>query len=239
MLIYITLESVIGILIAVRSGMTFWRPLTCNYRVLHPYLRFGGPLVLNGIAYWVLSLSDRCFLSIRASTDDTANYILSYQLAGSIVQYPMSFYQSVFNPKALYIEQSGGREAAVRYAYQELRRYLVITPLFFAVCVAIVVGFKSVFYTGYRVDFSIVATIVAAHLVHATGHFYNKDYELNGRTLVTTSAVFAGAVTNVLCNLALIPMIGALGAAVATLVGYGAYVVVLFRARHRKLDRAV
>ncbi len=88
---YITPESVIGILSAVRSGMTFWRPLTCDYRVLHPYLRFGGPLVLNGIAYWVLSLSDRCFLSIRASTDDTANYILSDQLAGSIVQYPMSF----------------------------------------------------------------------------------------------------------------------------------------------------
>lgn len=239
MLIYIALESVIGILIAVRSGMTFWRPLTCNYRVLHPYLLFGGPLVLNGIAYWILSLSDRYFLSIWASTEDTANYILSYQLAGSIVQYPMSFYQSVFNPKALHIEQSSGRGEAVGYAYQELRRYLAITPLFFVVCVAIVVGFKSVFYTGYRVDFAIVATIVAAHLVHATGHFFNKDYELNGRTLVTTSAVFAGAVTNVLTNLALIPLCGALGAAVATLVGYGAYLVVLFRARYRKLNQAV
>jgi len=85
MLIYIALESVIGILDAERSGIAFWRPLTCNYRVINPYLRFGGPLVLNGIAYWVLSLSDGCFLSVRVSTDDTANHILSYQLAGSIV----------------------------------------------------------------------------------------------------------------------------------------------------------
>jgi len=116
MLIYIALESVIGILNALRSGITFWRPLTCNYRVLHPDFRFGGPLVLNGIAYWVLSLSDGCFLSVRVSTDHTASYILSYQLAGSIVQYPMSFEQSVFNAKALLIEQSGGRADAVRYA---------------------------------------------------------------------------------------------------------------------------
>lgn len=239
MLIYIALESMIGILVVVRARIIFWRPLTCDYSVLHPYLLFGGPLVLNGVAYWVLSLSDRYFLSIWASVSDTANYILSYQLAGSIVQYPMSFYQSVFNPKALHIEQSLGREAAVRYAYTELRRYLAITPIIFVVCVAIVVGFKSLFYPGYRVDFLIVATIVAAHLIHATGHFYNKDYELTGRTIVTTSAVFAGAVANVLSNLALIPVMGALGAAVATLVGYVAYLLVLFRARPRRQGQSV
>lgn len=230
MLVYIGVESVVGMVIAARAGIPFWRVIDFKPQLLGPYLKFGGPLVLNGIAIWLLSLSDRYFLALWSSTEETANYILSYQLAGSIVQYPVSFYMSVFGPKVLQFEQAGGLARAIRYVYSELRRYLVIAPVALGGCTVVVLGFKYLFYSNYNAEPAIIIIIVAAHLIHAASHFYVKELELTGRTIVTARAIFVGAGINVLANVLLIPQTGAHGAAVATLLGYIAYTAIIYRA---------
>lgn len=231
MLAFVGLEAALGLVLAVWAGIPFWRISRFNWQALRPYLLFGGPFVINGIANWLLMLSDRYFLSMWSGTAETANYILSYQLGGSIVQYPMSFYLAVFGPMALSLEREHGLKQAMQYVYAQLRRYLALAPLALAACTTAVLAFKFLFYPKYSLDLPIVFIIVAAHLVHAGSHFFYKELELTARTLATTRAILAGAVVNVLTNLALIPDFGAHGAAVATLLGYATYTGMLVASR--------
>ncbi len=231
LLLFIGLEALVGMAIVVWGKLRFWEVRHIDWRVLRPYLLFGAPLVLNAVANWLLSISDRYFLSIWVDTQHTADYILSYQLAGSIIAYPMSFYLAVFVPRALLIEQRHGLPAALHFVSRSRAKFLPWVPLFWVLSAGTVVGIKYFFYRDYALDIGVVVLISLAHLVHAVGHFYFKDLELTGRTLSTTLAIGAGALVNVLCNLLLIPRFGTLGAAVATLLGYLVFTAVMRAAR--------
>lgn len=229
--IFLFADLVAGLAIVALCRIRFWRLHALNWHQLRAYWTYGAPLILNGVANWLLTVSDRYFLSFWTDTAHTANYILSYQLAGSIIQHPMSFFLAVFGPKVLQLEQTGGRSAALKYVYASLHAFLPRTPLYLFAATAFVLGLKTVFYGEYQLEAALVVIIIGAHLVNSIGYFYSKEFELTGRTDVITRAIFLGAGANVLSNLILIPICGILGAAISTMIGYSVYVLEMFRCR--------
>lgn len=195
------------------------------------YLRYGLPMLPNILAVWIVSLSDRYILAMWESTEQVASYILSYQLGGSIVTIPMAFVMAVLYPRILRIDREQGQAAALDYTYGLLKRYvrwIAVVSVAGSVALAF---FIRAFYPAYEVDTLVIAVIVMAHAVFGLGHFFNKEFELNGRTLVVARSVGLGAVVNVVLNFALIPGLGALGAALATLAAYACSIYVVFKAR--------
>jgi len=193
------------------------------------YFGYGGPLVANMLGVWVISLSDRYLLTLWEAPVVVADYVLSYQLAGSAITVPMSFLVAMLVPKILYIEKHDGHEKAMAYNYRILARFVRYAPVIFVAACAIVIPFKYFIYPDYEFRPAIIVLIVLAHVIYSLVHFYNKEFELNGRTIIITKSVLLGAAINVGLNIVLIPLVGSLGAAVSTLVAYTATVFTIYR----------
>lgn len=198
------------------------------------YFAYGLPLVVNVMAVWVISLSDRYLLAIWEPTASVAGYILSYQLGGSVITIPMLFAMAVIFPAVLRIEKESGIDAALAYTYAALGKYRRNIALIFLIACGVVLPFQYFVYQEYEFSPATLIIIVLAHVIYGLSHFYNKEFELNGRTMVITKGVSIGAAANVLTNIALIPLVGGLGAAIATLVAYSISVYWVYRAREYK-----
>ncbi len=167
-------------------------------------------------------------------TERIASYILGYQLSGSIITIPMTFLMAVVFPRVIAIDRESGEQEALKYTFKLLKMYIYsMLPIFIAGC-AIVIPFKYYFYPDYEFNPYIMIVIVLAHVIFGLTHFYNKEFELNGKTLVITKGVGLGAISNVGLNLALIPFYGVMGAAIATLAAYCIAVYFIFKARTYK-----
>ena len=203
------------------------------------YFHYGLPLVLKMIGVWVISISDRYFLSIWQSPAEVASYILSYQLSGSAITIPMSFLFAVIFPKILQIEKDKSQKEALVYTYKILGFYFrLMIPVFIVVTIVILLV-QYYIYSNYEFSPLIVVTIVLAHLIFELSQFYNKEYELNGRTLIITKGIAFGAIVNVVLNIILIPVLGGLGAAIATLLAYMLAVYIVYNNRQHYPSREI
>lgn len=204
------------------------------------YWRYGMPLVVNVIAIWVVAMSDRYILSIWESPATVASYILNYQLGGSVITMPMSFAVAIYLPKILRLDRDKGLHAALDYTYELLKIYRKYFVLILVVALAIVLPLKYFVYNEYEFDYGkTLFVLVLAHLVLVFAQFYNKEFELDGRTYIITKSIVLGAVVNTAFNFMLIPLIGPLGAAFSTLIAYSVAASFVYKSRQYRpsLDR--
>lgn len=229
---YAALDSAIAAVAWNRLGIfTLRAPPRFDAETGRRYFRYGMPLVANTLAVWVVSLSDRYFLALWESTPQVAGYILSYQLGSNVVTIPLAFAVTVIFPKILRLERDAGHEAALAYTYRLLGRYLRYMVILSVLGGGAVILFLHLFYPSYETDPWVVMLIVLAHAIFGLTHFYNKEFELDGRTIVITQSIGLAAVVNVALNLALIPLLGGLGAAISTLAAYCASTFFIYRVR--------
>ena len=232
MSVYAGIDIVIAIVFWRLIGVFKLFPLPhFNRGVAIRYLHYGLPLVMSNVAVWVVALSDRYFLALWESPEQVADYILSYQLAGSLITIPMAFVMAVVFPKIIRLDRESGEKYALRYVYRLLRIYMrYMIGIVLLGCV-IVIPFKYYFYSEYAFNPVVIVIIILAHVVFGLSHFYNKEFELNGKTLIVTRGIGLGAVLNVVLNLALVPIWGGVGAALATLAAYSVSVIFVRNAR--------
>lgn len=230
--VYASIDMFVAIIAWWRVGVFKIPPIPYFHKdIAVGYFRYGSPLVLRMMGVWIISISDRYLLNIWEAPSDVAGYILSYQLAGSAITIPMSFLMTVLFPKILKIEKETGQNDALIYTYKILKIYLrLMLPVFIVVSVVVLL-FQYKFYSNYEFNPIIILIIVLAHIIFELLHFYNKEFELNGRTLIISKGVGLGAVVNIVFNLILIPFIGSLGAAIATLLAYMVAVYVIYSNR--------
>lgn len=240
LIIYSVLDSVFALTAMNWIGVVTLRTAPrYDTNVAMRYFRYGLPIVLRGLPLWVMSVSDRYLLALWMPAESVAAYILSYQHGGSIIMIPMSFVMSIIFPRILRIDKEKGAEAALGYAYKMLGYYLRFLPLFVMPACAVVLAIRYYLYPEYQFTPAVIVIIVFAHVIQGMTHFYNKEFELNGRTMTITKAVGTGAVLNVSMNLVLIPAFGEhgqLAAAISTLVAYSVTVYLLYRFRTHRPD---
>ena len=231
LLIYAMLDIIISIIAWNRIGV-FTFPLIprLDLSICKRYFVYGAPLVVHTVAVWVISLSDRYFLTFWESTEQVASYILGYQLSSSVITVPLTLIMLVVYPKALRINKESGEQAALSFVDKILGYYLRYIGVIALLGCMIVIPFRAYFYPEYYLGAEVMVIIVVSQVIFGVSPFLNKEYELNGRTLVITKGVGLGAVINVGLNLLLIPVFGLLGAAIATLFASIASVMYLYRA---------
>ncbi|MHB8347640.1 MAG: lipopolysaccharide biosynthesis protein [Acidiferrobacterales bacterium] len=240
--LYLTIYATLDILVAVIAlraiDLVRFRPLPqLDINVMARYFRYGLPLVVLALPLWVMSVSDRYLLSIWQPSKVVAGYIVSYQFAGSAITIPMSFLVTVIFPRIIRIAKDESEPHALDYTYRLLGYYLRLMP-FLAVGTAVaVLLFLRHYYQGYDIHAPVIAVIAIAHAVLGLTHFYNKEFELNGKTMVIARVYSIGALVNLALNIALIPKFGPIAAAGSTLAAYLTLVYLLYRAREYRPQR--
>ncbi len=235
LLLYSIIDIVLALVGWVMAGIFTLPPIPkFDTGVARSYFAYGLPIVINNMFVWIISLSDRYLLTIFVPTGDVANYILSNQLAASMITIPITFAITIIFPKIIRLDKEQGEETALDYTHRLKRSYIRLIPAMFILACAIVIPLKHYLYPDYGLSPAIIAIIILSQLINGLSHFYNKEFELNGKTIIITKSIGLGALVNIGLNLVLIPVLGILGAAIATMAAYSVSVFLIRKAcKHR------
>ena len=185
------------------------------------YLRWGVPLTLNSAILWIIHSSDRYMVSYFMGVSAVGIYSAAYRLGNYAFFFLMPL-GTVLYPNVIKMHDEGNSSGTRNYLKYSVK-YLIMVTIPFAFGLSILakpllqilttpefvsgsnivpfVAFGAVLFCFYQISIYII-------------HLVNKTY-ITVRLLATSAAL------NIGLNLLLIPRMGILGAAVATLIAYG------------------
>jgi PST family polysaccharide transporter len=215
-------EFVIGglalVAVYVRLGKSFaaWRFRVASARSL---LRVSWPLVLSGVVYAINLRVDQLMLGTMSDTREVGLYAAAARLSEVWYFVPAAIAASVF-PAMIRSREAG----PVHYEWQLARLYDAMVALGLPVALAVALGSSIVVELLYGPAYAKSGAILAIHIW--AGPFVFLGSVLSRALIAEDRLGFsfvrhgAGALVNVVLNLVLIPPLGGVGAAWATLISY-------------------
>jgi len=199
-----------------------------------PLIKFGTPLLIVSIGYWIVQVSDRYLIKYFMSVSDVGIYSVSYGIALVIIMIWTASTSIVF-PDLCALYDSGN--------IKELeRRFSRVLKYGVAVTAAAVVGLAVLsvpilkIITSEEFIGSSGVLIVAAIGIFWYGIFMYFAVLPNilKKVKVLNSLWISMASINIILNILLIPKFGIMGAAYSTLISFllGAIAIVLYSSSH-------
>jgi O-antigen/teichoic acid export membrane protein len=204
-------------------------------------VKFGMPLLLMEMAFLLLSYADRYMIIYYLGEDPLGVYTVGYNLAmyiADILVFSISF--SIVPIYVALYEQEGreGTEAFLRRCLDYL--LMAFIPMAFgyvAVCREAITLIASAKYVA-SADFSPII-LVASFVLGLSTNILTAGLYLQKKTGTMLGIMIVGVVTNIGCNVLLLPEYGVMGAAVSTLVACLLVTVITVAISYRHIFVAV
>ncbi len=232
----------VGSLIGTGSGFAVVIACTIPLILLHANLRlrfdiargllsFGLPNVSNFVSIWVLQLSDRYLLSFFGPLSQTASYAVAYSLGGILSVLVLSPFTLAW-PSAMFTIAK--RDDAPRI-FRLVFLWFSIVLLFaaFALSLASTIILDVFFPSTYRSAASIIPIIALSTLFYGFYNIFTIGISIKRKTWFAVVFTSVSALVNVGLNLVLIPLYGAIGAAISTLLAYAILALMAFTVNQR------
>ncbi len=194
-------------------------------------LMLGVPYAGNFMTLWVLQLSDRYLLQHFASLSAAANYAVAYSLGTGVTfiitkPFGLAWWVLIYP-----IARRDDASHVFKLIFRWFSFFLLLATLglsLFAVSVL-----DLLFPVSYHGQ-SLIITIVALSTVFSSIFIvFDLGMTLQGKTWLAFVALLFSALLNIGMNIALIPLYGAMGAAIATLMAYVALALVSYLINQR------
>lgn len=209
-------------LYAVRSDLT-WRVDPAAARKL---VQFGHPFIYAGLAFWLFGSMDRWLLASMSNVEEVGIYSVAHRFASVILFVSMAFGQA-WSPLAI----------KIRADHPQNYRALYVDILLALLCVTLLLGGGVALFSPeiiawlmpaeYRGAGLALAALALGLILQSTMQVTAIGISLENKTHLFARLSWLAATLNLILNLAMIPSLGALGAAVATSLSYlfltGAY----------------
>jgi O-antigen/teichoic acid export membrane protein len=204
----------IGGLIAMREKVRF---SLFSVNVLKKLLFFGMPIVPTTLAFQVISSADRYILQRFASLKDVGLYSVAYKV-GIIMGFIVMSFQTAWGPFMFTIE----KKENAKELYSKVLTYS--TFMFCFVSLALSLFSKEIvkiltteqYYSAYK----IVPIIVFSYVFYGLYYVVAVGVNIKNKTYYFPLVLFIAAIINIGLNFILIPKIGIMGAAYATLFSF-------------------
>jgi O-antigen/teichoic acid export membrane protein len=199
-------------------------------------LRFGLPLLPSGIASVAMHVIDRPILKALTNEATVGIYQANYRL-GIIMMLLVSMFDYAWRP--FYLTHYTDPDAKTlfgrifTYLLAVLATVLLTISLFIEDIIRISVFGVHLIHPAYWSGVVIVPWILLAYVLSGAYTHFVVGVNIKKKTHYLAAVTGAGAIVNVIANYALIPPLGMMGAAYATLVSYGTMVVALYRPSQR------
>ncbi|WIA98945.1 MULTISPECIES: oligosaccharide flippase family protein [unclassified Curtobacterium] len=181
--------------------------------------RLGIPVALGNLSYFVLNAGDRVVVQRLLGPDEVARYQIAY-VVGSAVILLLTFTNQAWAPHFAALRDRAARRRLAVHARDEL--YAMLAPVLLAVTLVSPVALPVLAPASYRVqDLSVVVFVVALTALPVVASGATGRLLLVERKGVAVGVIAAGAgVLNIGANLVLVPLLGIVGAGLATVVAY-------------------
>ena len=193
---------------------------TPSFSVVKPYLPFTLPLLPTVLCYWFINLGDRYVIGYFMGADAVGVYSASYGL-GSMLTFFYAPISIALLPAITNLYENNKIQELKTHLTYSLKFLLMFTiPSFFGLSILS----KSILMTLTTSEFiggySIVPIIALAIILFNCGNINMNVLFLLKKTKIVGLIYGAFALINMILNIILVPLIGIIGAAIATLITF-------------------
>jgi O-antigen/teichoic acid export membrane protein len=202
---------------------------------LAAWVRYGVPSGLAGLVLWGLFFIDRYMLAAFKSAHQVGVYSVGSAIGDKAVTLPTTAFFTAAAPLLVAAYEHRGRSEVERL----MREYTRVILLLGIPIVAFLVASSGVLVPAlagarYYHEAARVAPIIGAgSLLYVLALVSNTGLVIAKKTLPLAASAAVGLIANVVANLLLIPPFGIIGAAIATPIGMGTYLLALQLAARR------
>ncbi|CAN5314390.1 polysaccharide biosynthesis C-terminal domain-containing protein [soil metagenome] len=218
----------------VASGVTFLILLPYFFSTKIEYSKtllkqmwaYGWPIMIAGLAFVINENLDKLLLKEMLSDEIMGAYAGCYKLAVFMMIYIQAFKMGA---EPFFFNHAQNENA--RQTYATILEYFVIAG---SLILLILVGFLDFFKEliirdeSYWFTISIVPIVLLANLFLGIYHNLSVWYKLTDKTRIGMYISVFGAVVTIILNVLLIPVIGFMASAWATLAAYGSMMVISY-----------
>ncbi len=190
------------------------------------YLKFGIPVIINGLLITALSLQDRIFIAMWINSEATAAYGANYDLAEKTIFFLNSFILLPSSVISYKIFEKKGIDSALLFIEDITRYYLLlIIPLilivvfFYKDLISLLLPFEYQY-----ASMVFMCTSIGAFFVGVL-HRYSSILTLHKRTDLILISIIPSFLLNLILCFYLIPRFGIFGAAWGTLLTYAFWLI--------------
>lgn len=194
---------------------------TFNWKLEKKYLAYAAPLVVAGLAGITNEMVDKQFLKYLLPESIAFAQIGIYSANYKIATFMMMFIQAFrFAAEPFLFSQYKGQSPRNVYA-QILKFFTIFQVLIFVGLIGFIDIVKIFIDEQYWVGLAVAPVLLYANLLVGVNFNLNFWYKLEDKTKYGAYITFFGLFFTLVFNPLLIPSMGIMGAAVATLISYG------------------
>jgi O-antigen/teichoic acid export membrane protein len=198
------------------SPTQFSRPLYVEL------LKFGVPMLIGyELSSIVLSVGARYVIEGTIGETELGLYAAAYNLCQYVQSVVISSVNQAIMPLYMQMWDQKGRDETVNFISRSLRTYALLGAPVIAGLAAVgpelLPALASDKYVGAA---AILPWVIAGMVVDGTSSMLGAGLFIHRKTRIIMGIVVSGALLNLLLNIVLVPRIGILGSAIATLVSY-------------------
>lgn len=203
--------------IRLRLYKYFISPFHIDKQLFRGMLKFSIPIIPNSVSWWIANSSDKYMLNYYADISQVGIYSMSYKIP-TLITTIFSFFISAWQISS--VEEFGSEESKTFFS-NVYNKYVSINVLLASALISvskIMCGFlySKDFFTAWRY----VPVLISANVFNSLGSFMGSVYTASKNTKMLSISTCIGAASNILMNFIMIPVIGAMGAAIATAASY-------------------
>jgi len=216
-----------AIIIVCTLPIIFWRAgFHLRFALVASMLAFGVPNVMNLISGWVLQVSDRYLLGHLASLSLAAGYSVAYSLGGVLSSAIIAPFSLAWWTLMYSIAKREDAKQVFKLIFRGFSFVLLFATLGMSLFGSSV--FDLLFPASYHAQASIIPIIALSVMFNGIFIVVNLGTSLRRKTWLSSLYYICSALINVGLNIVLIPILGTMGAALATLVAYIALVLIAY-----------
>jgi O-antigen/teichoic acid export membrane protein len=212
---------------------TIVRQLTGDFSVplYRALLKFGLPYVPAGLASIVVQVIDRPIMLLLTNLAVVGVYQVNYRL-GIFMMLVVSMYDFAWRPFFLSHASDPGAKAlfarALTYSVAAMTAVFMAVAMFIGDVIRIRIFGRYVIHPDYWGGLSIVPVVLVAYMFLGIYNNLVAGVYIEKKTQRLPAITLAGAVVNIGANFLLIPLMGMMGGAIATLLAYAVMALVLY-----------
>lgn len=204
-------------------------PSKLDKNLTRQILVYSIPIIPNGISWWIANSSDKYFLNHFADVSQVGVYAVSYKIP-TIMMTVMGFFVASWQLSS--VEDFGTDKSKAFYA-SIYNRYVLISVLLASFLIVTAKPFASFLYAkSFFVAWRFVPILVIANVFNILASFMGTVYTGAKKTKMLSISTMIGAGSNITMNFFLIPLLGAMGAALATAASYS--IMFIIRLMHSR-----